>query len=100
MGPLGCLSGRLDGRSVGTPESATSSFPGGTGGTHLARMGSATEEVVHMTHRALEFADRDDGQGLVEYALILMLIALAAIVALVFFGGNLNGYIQMIGNSV
>ncbi len=31
--------------------------------------------------------DREDGQGLAEYALILALIAIIAIVALIFLGG-------------
>ncbi len=33
---------------------------------------------------------REEGQGLAEYALILVFIALAAIVAVAFFGANLS----------
>jgi Flp pilus assembly pilin Flp len=40
------------------------------------------------------------GQGLVEYALILALIAIVAIAALAFFGTALSGYLSMIGTSV
>ena len=40
------------------------------------------------------------GQGLAEYALILALIAIIAIAALAFFGGNLQSTLSMIGNSV
>jgi pilus assembly protein Flp/PilA len=40
------------------------------------------------------------GQGLVEYALILALIAVVAITALAFFGGNLQTTLSTIGNSV
>ena len=40
------------------------------------------------------------GQGLTEYALILMLIALVAIVALTFFGQNVSGMLSSVGNSV
>ena len=44
--------------------------------------------------------DSQAGQGLVEYALILVLIAVVAITALAFFGTALSGYLSMIGNSV
>ena len=40
------------------------------------------------------------GQGLVEYALILVLIAIVAIAALAFFGTAVSGYLSTIGNSV
>ena len=40
------------------------------------------------------------GQSLAEYALILALIAIVAIASLAFFGGNLSGYLSMIGSSV
>lgn len=41
-----------------------------------------------------------DGQGLTEYALILTLIALVAIVALVFLGGQVSKALSDVGNSV
>ncbi len=40
------------------------------------------------------------GQGLVEYGLILVLIAIVAIVSLVFFGSGVSGYLSAIGTSV
>jgi Flp pilus assembly pilin Flp len=40
------------------------------------------------------------GQGLAEYALILALIAILAIVALLFMGGNINTMLSTLGNSV
>ncbi len=42
----------------------------------------------------------ESGQGLVEYALILALIALAAIVALTVFGTNLTTELSTIATSV
>ena len=42
----------------------------------------------------------DDGQGLVEYALILTLIAIVAISALILIGGNLSTTLSMVGKSV
>ena len=45
--------------------------------------------------------DRDEaGQGLAEYALILVLIAIVAIVALIFLGGQLSQILSTVGNSV
>jgi Flp pilus assembly pilin Flp len=45
---------------------------------------------------------RDDeaGQGLAEYALILSLIAIVAILALVFLGGNVKTLISNVGSSI
>ena len=44
---------------------------------------------------------RDErGQGLVEYALILALIAIVAIVALIFMGGQVSKILSNVGHSV
>ena len=43
---------------------------------------------------------REDGQGLVEYALILVLIAIVAILALVFLGNQVSSILSNVGNSV
>ena len=42
----------------------------------------------------------DKGQGLVEYALILALIAVVAIVALLFLGGQVSNILSTVGESV
>jgi Flp pilus assembly pilin Flp len=42
----------------------------------------------------------DDGQGLVEYALIIAVIAMAVIVALVFFKDQLSNLFSDISNNV
>lgn len=45
--------------------------------------------------------DRDEqGQGLAEYALILSLIAITAIVALIFIGGAISGAMSRVGVSI
>jgi pilus assembly protein Flp/PilA len=44
--------------------------------------------------------DRDEGQGLAEYALILALIAIIAIVALIFLGGQISSILNQVGTSV
>jgi pilus assembly protein Flp/PilA len=41
-----------------------------------------------------------DGQGLAEYALILALIAIVAILALVFLGTAISNILNTVGNSV
>ena len=44
--------------------------------------------------------DDEDGQGLAEYALILALIAIVAVVALLFLGGQISGKLHTVGNSL
>jgi Flp pilus assembly pilin Flp len=43
---------------------------------------------------------RDEGQGLAEYALIISLIAIVAIVALMFLGSNISTTLSSVGNAV
>jgi Flp pilus assembly pilin Flp len=43
---------------------------------------------------------REEGQGLAEYALILSLIAILAIAALLFFSGQLDSMLSLIGSKV
>ncbi len=42
----------------------------------------------------------EHGQGLVEYALILVLIAIVAILSLIILGGTLSSMLSNVGNSV
>jgi pilus assembly protein Flp/PilA len=42
----------------------------------------------------------DDGQGLAEYALILALIAVIAIVALLFLGNQVSDKLSVIGSTI
>jgi pilus assembly protein Flp/PilA len=50
--------------------------------------------------RRIRTGNDQAGQGLVEYALILMLIAVVAIGALMFLGSAITGYLSDIGNSI
>jgi pilus assembly protein Flp/PilA len=43
------------------------------------------------------FRTDEEGQGLAEYALILALIAIVAIAALMFLGGNISAILSEIG---
>ena len=49
---------------------------------------------------SVPFWRTDDGQGLVEYALIIAVIAIAVIVAMVFFRGQLQNEFSNIGNNL
>jgi pilus assembly protein Flp/PilA len=48
----------------------------------------------------IPFHREEAGQGLAEYALILALIAIVAILALLFLGGQISGILSNVGNSV
>ena len=51
--------------------------------------------------RKLQAFQRDiDGQGLAEYALILALIAVLAIVSLLFLGGQVSDKLSVIGSTI
>ncbi len=47
-----------------------------------------------------QLLDREDGQGLAEYALILALIAIIAIAALIFLGTQISTILSTIGNAI
>jgi len=57
-----------------------------------------------MTTRVASVVERlrgdEDGQGLAEYALILALIAVLAIVALIYLGSQISDKLSVIGNAV
>jgi len=56
---------------------------------------------VAILGRAIGLVHRgDEGQGLAEYALILALIAVVAILALVFMGGAISTLLSTVGKSV
>jgi Flp pilus assembly pilin Flp len=50
--------------------------------------------------RRTQRKNQQAGQGLVEYALILALIAIVAIASLAFFGTAVSGYLSSIGSSI
>jgi len=57
-----------------------------------------TELVRWLTeHRP---ANEEEGQGLAEYALILALIAIVAILSLIFLGDTINDLMSFIGSTV
>lgn len=46
------------------------------------------------------FVHDEDGQGLVEYALIIAVIAIAVIVAMIFLRGQIQNIFSNIGNNL
>lgn len=48
----------------------------------------------------MRFWRDDDGQGLVEYAIVIMVIAITVIVAMLFFRGQLGNQFSNIGNNL
>jgi pilus assembly protein Flp/PilA len=46
------------------------------------------------------FLRQDEGQGLVEYALIVAVIAIAVIVAMIFLRGQIQNIFKSIGNNL
>jgi pilus assembly protein Flp/PilA len=48
----------------------------------------------------VEFLGNEEGQGLVEYALIIAVIAITVIIAMVFFRDQLINYFSNIGNNL
>jgi pilus assembly protein Flp/PilA len=56
--------------------------------------------INDMYLKVLKTLDREDGQGLAEYALILALIAIVAIIALIFLGSQVSKILSTVGSSV
>jgi pilus assembly protein Flp/PilA len=54
-------------------------------------------KLTNLYNRAME---REEGQGLVEYALILVLISIVAIGALTAIGGSVNTVLQTVANAL
>ena len=56
--------------------------------------------VERLNSFLVRFDGDDEGQGLAEYALILALIAIVAIAALLFLGGQISGILSTIGAQI
>ena len=55
---------------------------------------------INMKLAIARLAENEEGQGLTEYALILALIAIVAIVALQFLGGAVTSALSKVGSSL
>ena len=58
-----------------------------------------TYVVVRFQNAVANLRDREEGQAMVEYALILALVSIAAIVALGVLGGKVSTAFQKINNA-
>ncbi len=58
------------------------------------------KHFINMKLAIARLMEDDEGQGLTEYALILALIAIVAIVALNFLGGKVNDALSTVGSSL
>lgn len=56
--------------------------------------------VLQKLRRLWASLTQEAGQGLAEYALILALIAIVAILALIFLGSQISDKLSIIGNSM
>ena len=61
---------------------------------------NATVTRLYVFVTSLFVRDDEEGQGLAEYALILALIAILAIVALIFLGGQVSKVLSTVGKSI
>ena len=95
----------LPGLSVGLRHTRGSHRPQAS---HFGRTSDGKEVLRESCTRSENESSQDDfvsgrtehGQGLVEYGLILVLIAIVAIVSLIFLGGTLSNMISNVGSSV
>jgi pilus assembly protein Flp/PilA len=55
---------------------------------------------INMKLALARLLDEDEGQGLTEYALILVFIAIIAILALTFLGKGVSNVLSTVGKSV
>ena len=55
---------------------------------------------IHLNRLFAIFRRDSDGQGLAEYALILALIAMVAVLALIFLGGQVQTILSTVGKSI
>jgi pilus assembly protein Flp/PilA len=58
------------------------------------------QAIINLHNQIWTLLTREEGQGLVEYALILMLIIIVAIAALTLLGGKVTSELSTVSNSV
>ena len=58
------------------------------------------EEIMQVMQLFRNLIRREEGQGLSEYALILILIAVVAVVAVTLLGNQISGVLNSIANAL
>ncbi len=66
----------------------------------LLQRAAGVRLAAMLDERSLARVGSDEGQTLAEYALILALIAVVAVLALIFLGGTITSLFSSVGNSV
>ena len=56
--------------------------------------------IAHVLAFFDRFRREDDGQGLAEYALILALIAIVAIISLIYLGSQISDKLSIVGSTL
>lgn len=56
--------------------------------------------IAYLTVAFMDITEREEGQGLVEYALILVLVSVASIAALTILGGKIGPIFDSVANSL
>ena len=59
-----------------------------------------SELVLKLANLWNRAGEREEGQGLVEYALILVLVSIVAIAALKALGGSISGILNTVANTL
>jgi pilus assembly protein Flp/PilA len=59
-----------------------------------------SELILKLTNAYNRAMEREEGQGMVEYALILVLVSIIAIGALTAIGQNVNSVLQTVANAL
>lgn len=59
-----------------------------------------TTLMAYLTVAYMDLRDREEGQGLVEYALILVFVSVVAIATLSALGGSVSGIFTTIKNTL
>jgi pilus assembly protein Flp/PilA len=62
--------------------------------------GRESQEMTELLLKLKTFWNREEGQGLVEYALILVLVSIVAITALGLIGTNVNNVLNTVANAL
>jgi Flp pilus assembly pilin Flp len=56
------------------------------------REGERAEETMRLIERIREWLEQQRGQTLVEYAMVILLVAIASVAALGTFSGSINAF--------
>jgi len=57
-------------------------------------------ELMEKFFVMVNYLKTEEGQGLAEYALILVLVAIVCVAALIFLGGSINNVLSCIGSNI